>query len=87
MKWGESSIAQQAIVETLGRVMTEGDNRHPNAIEAHARLDRILEEATLAKPDDDWMDSGGKQGHHSEHLGYILAEMQFLQRAYPGATW
>jgi ring-1,2-phenylacetyl-CoA epoxidase subunit PaaC len=30
---------------------------------------------------------GGKSGRHSEHLGYILAEMQFLQRAYPGAEW
>ncbi|MBX7200791.1 MAG: phenylacetate-CoA oxygenase subunit PaaC [Rhodospirillaceae bacterium] len=30
---------------------------------------------------------GGRQGHHSEHLGHLLAEMQFLPRAYPGATW
>lgn len=48
----------------------------------------IFAEATLAMPPADaWMQSGGKQGRHSEHLGYILAEMQFLQRAYPGATW
>jgi 1,2-phenylacetyl-CoA epoxidase catalytic subunit len=48
----------------------------------------ILAEATLAMPPADaWMQSGGKQGRHSEHLGYILAEMQFLQRAYPGAEW
>ncbi len=30
---------------------------------------------------------GGRQGVHTEHLGYLLAEMQFLQRAYPGASW
>jgi ring-1,2-phenylacetyl-CoA epoxidase subunit PaaC len=36
---------------------------------------------------DEWMQKGGKQGVHSEHLGYLLAEMQFLQRAYPAATW
>jgi ring-1,2-phenylacetyl-CoA epoxidase subunit PaaC len=30
---------------------------------------------------------GGRIGHHSEHLGHLLSEMQFLQRAYPGATW
>ena len=30
---------------------------------------------------------GGKQGVHTEHLGYVLAEMQFLQRAYPDAQW
>jgi ring-1,2-phenylacetyl-CoA epoxidase subunit PaaC len=33
------------------------------------------------------MASGGKQGQHSEHLGFLLAEMQYLQRSFPGATW
>ncbi|MFD2272588.1 Phenylacetic acid catabolic protein [Undibacterium arcticum] len=48
----------------------------------------ILQEATLeAPPIDAWMQKGGKQGVHTEKLGYLLAEMQFLQRAYPGATW
>ena len=48
----------------------------------------ILLEATLTMPSPDaWMQRGGKQGRHSEHLGFILAEMQFLQRAYPGAEW
>ena len=48
----------------------------------------ILGEATLAMPPADaWMQKGGKQGRHSEHLGYLLAEMQFLQRAYPGSEW
>lgn len=48
----------------------------------------VLGEATLQMPSPEaWMQSGGKQGRHTEHLGYLLAEMQFLQRAYPGATW
>jgi len=47
----------------------------------------VLEEATVALPPGKWFQSGGKQGIHTEHLGYILAEMQFLQRAYPNATW
>lgn len=47
----------------------------------------VLKEATLSQPDDGWMASGGKQGQHSEHLGYLLAEMQHLQRSHPGATW
>lgn len=46
-----------------------------------------IKQATLTVPDHEWMASGGKQGRHSEHLGYLLADMQFLQRAYPGATW
>ena len=50
-------------------------------------LDRVLSEATLERPRDGYMQSGGRVGHHSEHLGHILSELQFLQRAYPGATW
>ncbi|MGH9416364.1 MAG: 1,2-phenylacetyl-CoA epoxidase subunit PaaC [Terriglobales bacterium] len=44
-------------------------------------------EAGLTLPADRWMQSGGKQGIHTEKLGTLLAEMQFLQRAYPGAQW
>ena len=48
----------------------------------------ILTEATLSMPSPDaYMQRGGKQGRHTERLGFILAEMQFLQRAYPGAEW
>jgi ring-1,2-phenylacetyl-CoA epoxidase subunit PaaC len=53
-----------------------------------ASVREVLEEATLALPDAvGFVHKGGKQGRHTEHLGYILAEMQFLQRAYPGAAW
>jgi ring-1,2-phenylacetyl-CoA epoxidase subunit PaaC len=48
----------------------------------------VLQEATLAMPAPDaFMQRGGKQGRHTERLGYVLAEMQFLQRAYPGVEW
>ncbi len=53
----------------------------------HSNVAAVLIEATLEKPGDDWMDSGGKQGRHSEHLGVLLAEMQHLQRSHPGAKW
>lgn len=46
-----------------------------------------LARATLTRPSDGWMQSGGRSGLHTEHLGHLLAEMQFMQRAYPGATW
>jgi ring-1,2-phenylacetyl-CoA epoxidase subunit PaaC len=53
-----------------------------------AHVADIFGEATLAMPAPEaWMQSGGKQGRHTEHLGYLLAEMQFLPRAYPGARW
>lgn len=51
------------------------------------KVDSILQMATLNKPENAWMQKGGKEGRHTEHLGYLLAEMQFLQRAYPGAEW
>jgi ring-1,2-phenylacetyl-CoA epoxidase subunit PaaC len=51
------------------------------------KIFQVLDEATLERPTDGWMQTGGKTGRHSEHLGFILAEMQFLQRAYPNASW
>jgi ring-1,2-phenylacetyl-CoA epoxidase subunit PaaC len=47
----------------------------------------ILDQATLARPAPTWMQRGGRSGRHSEHLGFLLAEMQYLQRTHPGATW
>lgn len=47
----------------------------------------IMAEANLKIPSDVFMHQGGKNGLHTEHLGYILAELQFLQRTYPHATW
>ena len=52
-----------------------------------AQVEVILAEATLTRPDGSWSQSGGRHGRHSEHLGHLLSEMQFLQRAYPGASW
>jgi ring-1,2-phenylacetyl-CoA epoxidase subunit PaaC len=46
-----------------------------------------LAEATLELPSATWSVSGGRAGLHTEHLGYLLAELQFLQRAYPGLQW
>ncbi len=51
--------------------------------EVHA----LLAEATLEVPDEPWMNAAGRQGVHTEHFGYLIAEMQFLKRAYPEATW
>jgi ring-1,2-phenylacetyl-CoA epoxidase subunit PaaC len=47
----------------------------------------VLEAATLKVPARTPFLSRGKEGRHSEHMGHLLAEMQYLQRAYPGARW
>ncbi len=50
-------------------------------------VDAMLEKAMLKKPEKVWMQKGNLQGRHTEHLGYILAEMQSVHRAYPGVKW
>jgi ring-1,2-phenylacetyl-CoA epoxidase subunit PaaC len=52
-----------------------------------ATLEAVLKHATLTRPADTTFLSTGKSGQHSEHLGYLLAEMQSLARRHPGATW
>lgn len=47
----------------------------------------VLAEATLTRPADGWAPAGGRDGLHTEHLSYLLAEMQVLHRAHPGAKW
>ncbi len=50
-------------------------------------LDEVFEDAALSRPRDGYMQSGGRSGRHSEHLGFILTELQYLQRSHPGAKW
>jgi ring-1,2-phenylacetyl-CoA epoxidase subunit PaaC len=52
-----------------------------------SRIEALLVEATLERPRDRPYSWFGKRGQHSEHLGYMLADMQSMQRAYPGARW
>lgn len=68
----------------------EGIAPDPTSLRAayDTRLDAVLKEATLVKPSDEFAHQGGKTGaRHSEHLGHMLTQMQWLQRAYPDATW
>ncbi|MFN5149784.1 MAG: 1,2-phenylacetyl-CoA epoxidase subunit PaaC [Flavobacteriia bacterium] len=50
-------------------------------------VNSVLEEATLKVPTNNWKQEGGRKGMHSEHLGFMLAEMQYMQRAYPNMEW
>ncbi len=50
-------------------------------------VDAVLARATLTRPADGWMQRGGRGGRHTEHLGHLLAEMQSVARAHPGAVW
>lgn len=52
-----------------------------------ADVAEMLSEATIALPEGEWAADGGKQGRHTEHFGYMIAEMQHLQRVHPGLNW
>jgi ring-1,2-phenylacetyl-CoA epoxidase subunit PaaC len=51
------------------------------------KVGQVFNEATLTVPQNVFMQTGGKDGKHTEHLGYILTELQYMQRTYPGAEW
>ena len=53
----------------------------------YTKVNSILEVATIDIPESKWFQKGGKHGVHTEHLGYLLADMQFMQRTYPGMEW
>jgi ring-1,2-phenylacetyl-CoA epoxidase subunit PaaC len=99
----ESRVRAAAALEELWMYtgeMTEMDEGERALIEAgiavdrdtikptwDATINRVLGEATLARPADGWMQSGGRARRHTEHLGHLLAEMQVLHRAHTGVTW
>ena len=51
------------------------------------KINSILEEATLEIPQVEYFQKGGKLGIHSEHMGYLLSDLQYMQRTYPNMTW
>jgi ring-1,2-phenylacetyl-CoA epoxidase subunit PaaC len=51
------------------------------------KIKEVLAEATLVLPESGWMHSGGKNGVHSEQMGFLLADLQYMQRAFPSAEW
>jgi ring-1,2-phenylacetyl-CoA epoxidase subunit PaaC len=53
----------------------------------YQKVGEVLEESTLQTPSVEYFQKGGKQGIHSEHMGYILTELQYMQRTYPNMTW
>jgi ring-1,2-phenylacetyl-CoA epoxidase subunit PaaC len=53
----------------------------------YKKISEILEEATLKTPDIKYFQKGGKNGIHSEHMGYLLADLQYMQRTFPNMKW
>ena len=61
----------------------------PASLQAEYRqfTNSVLHEAGLKIPENNWMQSGGKKGVHTEYMGFMLAELQYMQRAYPNMNW
>ena len=74
-------------IDNIFEAEFEGPDLYAIRKQWQTNLAAIVSEATLTMPEDQWMISGGKEGRHTEHLGYIIAEMQYLQRTHPGANW
>ncbi|GGK68448.1 1,2-phenylacetyl-CoA epoxidase subunit PaaC [Rufibacter glacialis] len=73
----EQQLAQAGIIPDSASLLPQWE----------AHVAKVFAEATLEVPQNVFMQKGGKIGRHSEHLGYILTELQYLQRAYPGLEW
>jgi ring-1,2-phenylacetyl-CoA epoxidase subunit PaaC len=85
-RFGEELFDVDATTQSL---ITSGIAADPGALkpEWDARIAKVLADATLETPKPRRGAKGGRNGHHSEHLGHLLTEMQFLQRTYPGVQW
>lgn len=82
--------AEMFEADDLDREMVEkGVGVDPSTLQMkwEASVDAVLEEATLTRPADSFQTSGGRIGMHTEYLGQLLAEMQWLQRSQPGMSW
>jgi ring-1,2-phenylacetyl-CoA epoxidase subunit PaaC len=74
--------SERALIEAGAAV--DPASLHPQWLKT---ISDVVGEATLALPKGDWMQQGGRDGRHSEHLGHLLSELQSMQRTFPGATW
>lgn len=85
----ESNLRAQNAIEDLWRFT--GEIFDGDGAEYRAGWDRLVDgmlaETDLAKPEDPYQKTGGRVGYHTEHLGYLLTEMQWMQRTYPGLEW
>jgi ring-1,2-phenylacetyl-CoA epoxidase subunit PaaC len=84
----ESRQRMEAGLSHMWRFVDELFEQHPDLRSAwDQRVDDVLSQAGMNRPKDSFQRGGGRKGFHTEHLGHLLAEMQWVARAYPGASW
>ena len=89
LRWAEIVNAQPHADASDAELIKSGIAVDPEALRAGWRdtVSSVLAQATLKIPASNWMQRGGRTGHHSEHLGHLLSELQSIQRTFPNATW
>jgi ring-1,2-phenylacetyl-CoA epoxidase subunit PaaC len=86
--WGFTpELFEMDDLETMLAVSGVGVDSTALKADWEAAVQATLAEATLTAPEGGWAVRGGRRGDHTEHLGHLLAELQFVQRAYPGLQW
>jgi ring-1,2-phenylacetyl-CoA epoxidase subunit PaaC len=77
----ESEVDKQAVLDGTGVDL----NKIRDAF--YENIDSILTQSTITRPESKWNQSGGKTGNHTEHMGFILSELQWMQKTYPNMEW
>lgn len=77
----QTNADKEMVFEGVGVDVTKLKNNY------YSRINEILLEATLEIPESKWFQTGGKEGIHTEHLGYLLSDLQYMQRTYPNMEW
>ena len=77
----QTNADKEMVFEGVGVDVTKLKNNY------YSRINEILLEATLEIPESKWFQTGGKEGVHTEHLGYLLSDLQYMQRTYPNMEW
>lgn len=73
----DALLIQEGIVPELSEVKKQWENT----------INEVIEMATISLPENNWKFEGGRLGRHSEHMGYLLADLQYMQRTYPNMEW
>jgi len=75
--------------EVDSEAVTQGYGVDPSTLKEAwtQKITQVLGLATLQVPENPWGQTGGRNGNHTEHLGFLLAEMQYLPKSYPDAKW
>tara|TARA_B110000444_G_scaffold9673_1_gene8340 strand:- start:13682 stop:14434 length:753 start_codon:yes stop_codon:yes gene_type:complete len=77
----QTNVDKEMVFEGVGVDVTKLKNNY------YSHINKILLEATLEIPESKWFQTGGKEGIHTEHLGYLLNDLQYMQRTYPNMEW